>query len=132
MSKEEWKVIPDWPEYQVSDMGRAKSPNTILKPWLDKQTGYPQITLYNGIHQRRMPRRLHELVWITWKGPVPAGQLIHHKNHDKTDARLSNLWLMPRGQHTRHHYKHTRQNLTDMHFLKEELFDERQDEWERR
>jgi hypothetical protein len=38
--------------------------------------------------------------------PMPGpDQLIHHKNEDKTDNRLSNLELLTRSEHGHHHIK---------------------------
>jgi hypothetical protein len=36
------------------------------------------------------------LVWETFVGKIPKGMVVHHKNHDKRDARLSNLELTTR------------------------------------
>ena len=46
----------------------------------------------------------HLMVWVSAGRPRPElGQVIHHKNEDKTDNRLENLELLSRTAHNLHH-----------------------------
>ena len=45
----------------------------------------------------------HRYIWEQQNGPVPAGMLVHHINHNKIDNRIENLELMSPGDHSRHH-----------------------------
>jgi hypothetical protein len=46
----------------------------------------------------------HLVVWCAAGRPRPGrGQLLHHQNEDKTDNRLSNLELITRAEHGKHH-----------------------------
>lgn len=47
----------------------------------------------------------HRLVWQQHFGPIPAGHVIHHKNHNKSDNRIENLELMEHRAHTLLHAK---------------------------
>jgi len=39
------------------------------------------------------------LVWEEANGPIPPGQVIHHRNHDPLDDRLENLQMLTRAEH---------------------------------
>lgn len=45
----------------------------------------------------------HRLVWEQAHGPIPKGMVIHHKNGDGRDNRLSNLELCSRSEHYHRH-----------------------------
>jgi len=54
---------------------------------IEETDRYPAIIINN------VPYQLHRLVWETFVGPIPDTMVVHHKNHDKRDARVSNLEL---------------------------------------
>jgi hypothetical protein len=45
----------------------------------------------------------HDIVWVAANGPLGPGELVHHKNEDKTDNRLENLERLTASEHGRHH-----------------------------
>jgi hypothetical protein len=47
-----------------------------------------------------VPYQFHCFIWEKFMGPIPGGMIVHHKNHDKQDARLSNLELITRCENT--------------------------------
>lgn len=45
----------------------------------------------------------HHSVWEQHNGPVPAGMIVHHKNHDKHDNRIENLSMLSNRDHAIEH-----------------------------
>ena len=93
LPNEVWKTITDFPNYQVSNMGRVKSLNKyhgsnerILKPIKNKY-GYLQVHL-----KHNNSTLIHRLVANAF---IPNDNLfkteINHKSEDKTDNRVENL-----------------------------------------
>ena len=111
MNKEIWKPVPDFPGYEVSDLGHIRSywhitcvraqqtgkirgtiyvlaatPSKVLRPSRKK---YPQVTLTrHGCHFSRL---VHRLVLEAFVGPCPVGMEARHLDGDPTQCRLSNL-----------------------------------------
>jgi hypothetical protein len=45
----------------------------------------------------------HRLVWELANGPIPIGHIVHHKDGNRRNNDLSNLELMSRKAHCKHH-----------------------------
>ena len=100
---ERWKAIPDFPGYEVSDLGRVRSvaracrapqcggerrvPEKILKgsAW----GPYLAVTLFSD--GERVRRNIQWLVLETFVGPRPGGKEACHNNGKPHDNRLENL-----------------------------------------
>lgn len=79
-------------DIEVSDLGRVRRISTgqILSTCL-RSNGYIQVTLWDrGI---RRTKYVQKLVWEAFNGPLEPSQNIAHLNGDRTDNRLSNLFL---------------------------------------
>ena len=93
--KEEWKVIKDYPNYMVSNLGIVKSLNyrhtgieKILKPNIDNR-GYLIVKLYkNRKFKSFMVHRLVAQAFIPNPNNYPQ---VNHKNEIKDDNRPENL-----------------------------------------
>lgn len=92
-----WKIIPEFPEYEVSDQGDVRrriaaqgtSSGKLLKPY-DNGNGYLKVQLVNRDVKKRAT--VHRLVLQTFCGPAPRGKTdCAHLNGIRSDNRLSNL-----------------------------------------
>ena len=103
-----WKVIPDYPDYEVSSLGRVRrsiysknccgsSPGKILKPTVHKKTGYYYVSLSKEIFRGTIYKMVlvHQLVLTTFVGPCPDKYDPNHKNKNKSDNTPSNLEWIP-------------------------------------
>lgn len=86
-----WELIPGYPDYQASTLGRIKSfksgKERILKPRKRKDGRLDVPLCNNGITKRFL---VHRLVGMAFFG-LSDDQEIDHRNGDPTDNRLENL-----------------------------------------
>lgn len=94
---ERWARCIGFPAYEVSARGAVRQRHTRreISAWPNDE-GY----LYVNVQARGkwFKRRVHKLVWRAFRGAVPAGQEIDHRNRVRNDPRLSNLRLATRSQ----------------------------------
>lgn len=79
-------------DIEVSDLGRVRRISTgqILASYR-RPNGYVQITLWDrGI---RRTKYVQKMVWEAFNGHLEPSQRVAHMNGDRTDNRLSNLFL---------------------------------------
>ena len=109
---EQWKPIPDFPGYEVSDQGRVRSywkgtgrgggmfisqePQRLLKQFI--VFGYPKVNI------RQKQFFVHRLVLKSFIGSCPPGMEARHKDGIRTNVCLSNLQWGTRSDnyHDRH------------------------------
>lgn len=84
---EEWRVIAECPAYEVSNLGRIRHGERILRPGRST-SGYLQVYLCDKGAKRM--RLIHRLVAEAFLGE-PAGREVDHINRIKTDNRFENL-----------------------------------------
>lgn len=85
-----WKPIPDYPGYEVSNLGKVKSFHSN-KPKLLKHKlcrfGYHSVRLYKNGKEKRIS--VHKLVMLTFIGH--SDLQIDHLNRNKNQNNLLNL-----------------------------------------
>lgn len=79
-------------DIEVSNLGRVRRISTgqILASYR-RPNGYVQITLWD--RGCRRTKYVQKMVWEAFKGPLEPLQRVAHMNGDRTDNRLSNLFL---------------------------------------
>lgn len=110
---EEWRVIPNFPDYAISNMGRVKRLTTrkgarggrILKPCDCR--GYAYVVF--GTRADKKTFRVHRLVAEAFIGPAPEGRThVNHINFIRSDNRVSNLEWTSHLENMRHSQRHGR------------------------
>ena len=94
---EQWRLIPGWPDYEVSDQGRIRSwkvspphgdPPRILKQMIGPY-GYRYIFLYRAGKMKQ--KRVHRAVLEAFVGPCPEGLETRHLDGDRKNNHRRNL-----------------------------------------
>ena len=97
-----WKDVPNYEDYQISNLGRVKSlkridalgrrvKEKILKLAINHK-GYYKVPLCKNSKVRFY--YVHRLVWEAFNKQIPENMQVNHINEIKTDNRLSNLNLL--------------------------------------
>lgn len=89
LPEQEWRIIPDYPEYAVSNIGNIATIKTGKLRSLSNHKGYKQCMLRkNGKAYNRFVHRLVASAFL----PIPEeGQVIDHINGIRSDNRVDNL-----------------------------------------
>jgi hypothetical protein len=116
MSAERWLPVPEWPAYEVSDLGRVRrvlsryTGELLAEPNVLKQTpssdGYLRVHLGNvkcpgelgckraragKRHRHQVERYVHALVMAAFVGPRPDDHDVHHVDHNRRHNTVANL-----------------------------------------
>jgi hypothetical protein len=95
--KEVWKKIEDYPDYEVSNLGKVKSLKRsykiLLKPKVNKH-GYYIVRLYKD--DKSPNKKVHQLVAIAFLNHKPCGYtlVVNHKNFNRLDNNVCNLEIV--------------------------------------
>jgi hypothetical protein len=90
---EEWRAVPDFPGYEVSDKGRVRTlrtlPKRLLKGEIDKD-GYIKVSLWRD--RKQTHRHVHRLVAMCFvDGRTPERNFACHRNGKNTENHAGNL-----------------------------------------
>lgn len=108
---EQWRAIADYPDYEVSDLGRVRrtttrtcaKAGTILKTPL--RSGYPCVDLSRPGDGKKT-HHIHRLVAAAFLGEPPAGAPeVNHINGSKTDNAATNLEYVSSSENQLHAYR---------------------------
>lgn len=84
----EWRAIPSFPEYEVSDLGQVRRGERLLSQSFNAR-GYPRVTL--SLLGKPKTRVVHALVAEAFLGARPKGMQICHNDGVKTNNSVLNL-----------------------------------------
>ena len=110
LKDEIWKVITDYPEYEISNMGRIKYPvRKGVKPYKKRITyggssndGYKTFQLRNN--NEKISKGIHGLVAQEFINNPNNYNIVNHIDGDKKNNRFNNLEPCTRSQNTQHAY----------------------------
>jgi hypothetical protein len=110
---EEWREIPGWPDYAVSNFGKVKRivkpkrgrgrVGNILKARIPGGGSYPAVNLSEGGLSTQW--YVHRLVAHAFLGPCPEGKEVNHIDGDKLNPRLDNLEYVTRSGNMLHAFQ---------------------------
>jgi len=103
-----WKTIPQYSNYEVSNLGRVKTKYRVfirtngskitIKEKIKKQIidnkGYKRVTL--SVNNKSKSMLVHQLVAMAFLKHIPCGheKVIDHKDENKSNNKLSNLQIL--------------------------------------
>lgn len=86
---ENWRQIPDFPDYEVSDQGNVRSvAGEPISPFVTDR-GY--VLTRVRLDGARFTRRVHVLVAAAFIGPRPTGAIIRHLDGNPANNTPANL-----------------------------------------
>jgi len=86
---EQWKTVPEFENYEVSDLGRVRNKltNRILRGHKKLSDGSLSVTLVKDDEKKSI--FIHRLILLVFVGE--SDLQVNHKNENKSDNRLENL-----------------------------------------
>lgn len=117
--KEIWKTIEEFPDYEISNMGRVKSnrlstrKGVIMKPYTLGE--YVGVKLWGGPTGKPKFNFVHRLVARSFVDGYEGGLNVNHKNFDKVDNRASNLEWITQRDNVWHYLESTADECTSHH-----------------
>lgn len=86
---ENWLPYPHDTDFQVSNMGRVKNSFNHIS-----SNDYGRNGKYSMVSVRNKKKYIHHLVWETFKGPIPDGEIIRHDDLAPLNDGVYRNWLI--------------------------------------
>ena len=114
---ENWKKIPGWERYSVSDQGRVRNDKTgrILKAVKKKTNGRHNVNLYRDGEREQL--LVYRLVLMAFVGPCPEGMEACHNDGNRLNNRLENIRWDSRSNNQRDKLAHGTHNRGTRHSM---------------
>ena len=96
LEQEGWKEVPGFPNYMVNRAGSivSKSGRTLI-PGVNKLSKNMEVFLSNVTRRERKWISVHRIVWEAYKGAIPAGHQILHRDLNNGNNDIENLLICP-------------------------------------
>lgn len=88
-TEEIWKVIPNFPDYEASSLGKVRNKSTLKIITFHENYGYMTSHLYRD--KKRYPVKCHRIIAETFLENPENKELVNHKNSVRNDNRVENL-----------------------------------------
>lgn len=96
----EWKLIPGYESYEVSDCGNVRRTDGLIMQQHISYNGYMRVGLRaNG---KRSHLLVHRLVMAAFVGPCPDGKQVNHIDENRSNNQLLNLEYVTPGENVNH------------------------------
>lgn len=94
--KEIWKIIPDFPNYEISNLGKVRSLKTLrtLKPQIakaNKKYDYARMTIVLRKNGKSYNNKIASLVLTVFSGPCPESMEACHNDGNTFNNTIDNL-----------------------------------------
>lgn len=109
---EVWKTVPDWPQYEVSNLGNVRRGGSVKATYKDRK-GYLKVKLWN--HQASKGVLVHRLVAAAFIGPIGEGQVCRHLNGNSQDNSVENLCYGTRAENEADKVTHGAATIGEKH-----------------
>lgn len=102
--QEEWRVIPEYPLYEVSSIGNVRNKKTQKLLAQHNNNGYLKCSLKAG---RKSPtgQRVHRLVAMAFCAKGDGKDIVNHKDGNPRNNRVENLEWVTNSENALHYYK---------------------------
>lgn len=120
----EWKEVPGFPGYMVSNDGQVKSfrqYEKILKGSIDED-GYIRCVLFKD--KVRYSFAVHQVVALSFIGERPTGASVHHKDENKLNNSCDNLEYITPSHHSSLHTANGKSALRGVRHWKNKMTEE--------
>lgn len=101
---EKWKKISDFPEYEVSDLGRIRRVDTLkIRKVQVQSTGYVTVRLTRPGYSRTVS--IHVEVALAFVGPRPSPRHeVNHIDSNRANPTADNLEWLTKSENRKHAY----------------------------